>query len=75
MCGNIMEAMKWEKRMEVGWTSYARWYVDSRGWGDLVQGSPNEYPVPYQEMNARRKPSYSLGGGGPSSATKGTYGF
>jgi hypothetical protein len=74
-CGNMMEAMKYEKRMETGYTSYGRWWFDSRGWGDLVEGSPTEYPVPYQEMNARQKKPYSLGGGSPSSAPRGTYGF
>ena len=74
-CGDIWEAMKWEKRMEVGYTSYGMWWFDSRGWGDLVENSPLEYPVPYQEMNARQKPSYNLGGGLASSAARGTYGF
>ena len=75
VCGTIMEAMKWEKRMETAHTSYARWWIDGRGWGDLVEGTANEYPVPNQEMDARQKPFYPLGGGGPSSAAKGTYGF
>ena len=74
-CGNIFEAMKYEKRMETGYTSYGRWFFDSRGWGDLPEGSPLEYPVPYQELNARAKPTYSLGGGLASSAARGTYGF
>ena len=75
VCGNMWEAMKYEKRMETGYTSYGRWWFDSRGWGDLVENSPTEYPVPYQELNARQKPSYSLGGGLASSAARGTYGF
>ena len=76
-CGNIMEAMKWEKRMETAYTSFARWWIDGRGWGDLVEGTALEYPVPFQEMNARGgRPSYPLGGGGGNSAApKGTYGF
>lgn len=75
VCGNIWEAMKYEKRMETGYTSYGRWWFDSRGWGDLIEGTPTEYPVPYQEMNARQKQPYSLGGGLGSSAARGTYGF
>jgi hypothetical protein len=51
------------------------WFMDSRGWGDLIQDTPLEFPVPYQEMQTRQKPSYTLGGGGPSSARRGTYGF
>jgi hypothetical protein len=74
-CGTIMEAMKYEKRIETALSSFGRWWFDSRGWGDLIQNTVLEYPVPYQEMQARQKPSYNLGGGSPSSAGKGTYGF
>jgi hypothetical protein len=74
-CGNIWEAMKWEKRMETAFTGYGNWWFDSRGWGDLVENTTLEYPVPFQEMDARQRGSYNLGGGGASSAPKGTYGF
>jgi hypothetical protein len=74
-CGTILEAMKYEKRMETALTSFGRWWIDSRGWGDLITNTVLEYPVPYQEMQARQKPSYNLGGGSASSAAKGTYGF
>jgi len=70
-CGNIMEAMKWEKRTETSMIGYAQWFIDSRGWGDLVQGTALEWPVPYQELFARIKPSYTTSG----VAAKGTYGF
>jgi hypothetical protein len=75
VCGTIWEAMKWEKRMETAYTGFAQWYFDARGWGDLVQGTATEFPVPYQELGARLHPYYSLGGGLRSSAAKGTYGF
>ena len=77
-CGDIMEAMKYEKRMETAYTSFGAWWQDSRGWGDLVVLTPLEYPLPYQEIQARygvNQPTYNLGGGGSSSAAKGTYGF
>lgn len=74
-CGTIMEAMKYEKRIETALSSFGRWWIDSRGWGDLIQNTVLEYPVPYQEMQARQRPSYNLGGGSASSAGKGTYGF
>ena len=61
--------------METANTSYGRWWIDSRGWGDLVEGTATEYPVPNQEIDARQLPFYPLGGGGKSSAAKGTYGF
>lgn len=74
-CGTILEAMKWEKRLETLGVGYGAWYMDGRGWGDLVTDTALEFPVPYQELQVRHKPYYSLGGGGPSSARRGTYGF
>ena len=75
-CGTILEAMKWEKRMETAYTTFGAWYFDSRGWGDLPEGTPLQWPVPYQELDARVKPIYDLGGpGGASAAGVSTYGF
>jgi hypothetical protein len=75
-CGSLFEAMKYEKRMETSYTSFGRMWIDSRGWGDLIEGTGLEFPVPFQEMAAREKTSYPLGGlGGTSAAAKGTYGF
>lgn len=75
-CGDIMEAMKWEKRMETLATHLGAWFIDSRGWGDLPEGTPLHFPIPFQEMDARAKPSYNLGGvGGTGAAAKGTYGY
>lgn len=58
-CGTLWEAMKYEKRLETLYTGYAQWFVDSRGWGDLVIGTATMYPVPYQEMDARVLPFYN----------------
>jgi hypothetical protein len=70
-CGNVFEAMKWEKRTETNLVGYAQWFMDSRGWGDLVEGTALEWPVPYQELFARLKSSYTTA----AKATRGTYGF
>lgn len=70
-CGNIMEAMKWEKRMETSFNGFVSWYLDSRGWGDLAEDTPLEWPVPYQEMDARGQPFYNS----QTAAARGTYGF
>lgn len=75
-CGTILEAMKWEKRMETAMTGYMQWFVDSRGWGDLIEGTALHWPVPNGEMDSRVQPFYNLGGiGGKAAAPKGTYGF
>ena len=76
VCGNMMEALKYEYRLETYFTGYGQWFQAERGWGDLVEGTPLQFPVPYQEMQVRQHPFYNLGGvGQPSSAAKGTYGF
>lgn len=74
-CGNLLEAMKWEKRLESAFTGYVQWYTDNRGWGDLISGTPLQYPVPYQEMDARAHPFYNSGTGAEWVAAAGTYGF
>jgi len=58
-CGNLMEAMKWEKRMEMAYTSWGGWWYDGRGWGDLPTGTIEEYPVPYEELDTRVEPLYN----------------
>ncbi len=70
-CGTIFEAMKWEKRIETSFTGYAQWYVDSRGWGDLTEGTALHWPIPYQELFARLLPSYTT----QERAVRGSYGF
>jgi hypothetical protein len=75
-CGNVLEALKWEKRIEGVFTGWSIWYFDSRGWGDLIEATALQYPVPYQEMDARGLPFYNSDQiVGPSAAAKGTYGF
>ena len=74
-CGTLYEALKYEKRIETAFTGFGQWFVDSRAWGDLVENSPLHYPVPFAELDALQMPYYGLGGGGPSSAPRGTYGF
>jgi hypothetical protein len=76
VCGNILEAMKWEKRMETAFTTYGAWFFDSRGWGDLPVGTAIHWPVPNQEANARLMPIYNMGGvGRDGGAGESTYGF
>jgi hypothetical protein len=78
-CGNIFEAMKWEKRMETVFTGYGQWYIDNRGWGDLPEGTAFSWPVPYQELDARYPGNtnfYFLGGSTTNQgAPKGNYGW
>jgi hypothetical protein len=75
-CGNIWDALKWEYRLETAYTGYGMWYFAARRWGDLPEGTPIQWPVPYQEMDARGKPFYPMGGlGNAGSAGPGNYGL
>ena len=76
-CGNMLEALKWEKRIETAYTHYMAWFIDSRGWGDLPEGTPIDWAAPYEDLQARGRSGdgiYSTGGG-YHAAAKGTYGW
>lgn len=70
-CGTMLEALKYEKRMETAFTGFMQWFRDNRRWGDMIEGTALEWPVPYQEMQARRKAYYD----GNLVAGAGTYRF
>lgn len=70
-CGNMFEAMKYELRMETAWTGYMAWFRHHRRWGDMIEGTPLQWPVPYQEMQARSQAFYD----GTLVAPTGTYQF
>lgn len=74
-CGTLFEAVKYEKRLETLFTSYNAWFTENRGWGDMPVGSPLMWPVPYQEMDARREPFYNSLTGPQWVAATNTYGF
>ena len=68
-CGNILEALKWEKRIETMFTHFGAWFFDSRGWGDLVVDTPVHWAPPYDDLLARGYPEskiYSTGGLNPT---------
>ncbi len=70
-CGTLLEALKYEKRMETWFTHWGAWFLDGRRWGDLPTGTPAEWPVPYQEMDTRLQSFYSVTG----TSAAGTYGI
>jgi hypothetical protein len=74
-CGTLFEAVKYEKRLETLFTGYNAWFTEERGWGDLPAGSTQMWPVPYQEMDARRETYYNSVTGAQWIAASNTYGF
>lgn len=73
-CGNIMEALKWEKRLEMAFIYPGGWWFEGRGWGDLPAGTQMQFPVPYTELDARRLPIYS-GNAMPTATTVSSAGY
>jgi hypothetical protein len=63
-CGNLFEMLKWEKRMENYFFSFAESFTDSRGWDDLYKGTPLHWPVPARELQVLGLPLYTFGGPG-----------
>jgi hypothetical protein len=78
-CGDLMEMLKWEKRLEVAMQGLygAPWYFDSRGWGDLWVGTPLQFPAPCKELQVLNiLPCYTFGSvGGEMASTGSTYSF
>ncbi len=77
-CGDLWEMFKWEKRLETQFAGpvHAGWYFDGRGWGDLIEGTVLQFPVPYGEMRLLQLPAYDYGGvGKPWGAAPSSYGF
>ncbi|MFC1639264.1 hypothetical protein ACFL3B_00715 [Gemmatimonadota bacterium] len=77
-CGDLWEMLKWEKRLQAHGIGlfHQGWYYDSRGWGDLMEGTFLQLPVIYSEYALLGNTPYGYGGvGGESAAPVGTYGF
>ncbi len=67
-CGDLFDAIQYEKRIELyPLEGDIPWY-DQRGWGKLVSGTPVHLPVSGRELLTRGLPFYTFGGTGPSIA-------
>jgi hypothetical protein len=67
VCGDLWDALKYEKRMETAYTTYAPWFLDGRRWDDLPKDTPLFWPVPFQDLQARGRPTTALYGTGVGS--------
>ena len=61
-CGDLWEAFKYEKRIELYHYSFGTEYFDDRGWGDLVVGTPIHLPIPGEELLLMLEEIYTFGG-------------
>jgi hypothetical protein len=75
-CGDLLEMIKWEKRLENRMKGLfsAPWFFDSRGWGDLYAGTYLQFPAPCRELQVLNMlPCYTFGGSNDFSSTGSTY--
>jgi hypothetical protein len=68
-CGDLMQVLIHEKRMENAFLSQGSVYYDARGFGTLRTGRPIHAPVPMEDLQLLGIPHYTFGGeGNPGSA-------
>jgi hypothetical protein len=73
-CGDLMEMLKWEKRLHTAFFGVHTnsWYFDGRGWGDLYLGSPLSLPLPCLDAELLFLPCSTTGGVGGAQASPGS---
>jgi hypothetical protein len=67
-CGDLFDALQYEKRIELFPTEAMIAFADQRGWGKLLRGTPIHMPVHGRELETIGAPYYTFGGGGVGSA-------
>jgi hypothetical protein len=67
-CGDLLEALIYERRIELYGVDGMRSWADNRGFGRLREGNPIHMPVPGRELEALGLPQYTYGGVGGNCA-------
>jgi hypothetical protein len=69
-CGNLWDALKYEKRIETLGLTGGLPYYDGRGWGVLLENTMIHFPMPVVDIELLLGADgvYTFGGGGPGSA-------
>jgi hypothetical protein len=67
-CGDLMDALMYEKRIEGIAVASGLAYFDARGWGTLAPGTPYHFPVPAVELETLQLAPYTFGGIGGAGA-------
>ena len=68
-CGTLLEALMYERGIELAGMDPTRGWMDRRGFGQLVPGTILHMPIPARYLIALGLPLYSFGGvGGPGAA-------
>jgi hypothetical protein len=67
-CGDLWDALMYEKRIETFGLEPIIPFADRRGWGLMLKGSLLHFPVTGRELQTLGKPVYTYGGDLPGSA-------
>lgn len=67
-CANLLEALKYEKRIELFHYGLGTEFFDDRGWGDLVKDQWTQIPIPGSELMLLLEDIYTFGGSGGNSS-------
>jgi len=61
-CGDLMDALMWESRIEnFGLEGTIAW-ANARGWGTLLSGTVIHFPIPGRELQTFKMAYYTFGG-------------
>ena len=67
-CGSLMDALMYERGIELAGTDPYRAWLDRRGFGQLVPGTILHLPIPARYLVSMGLPLYSFGGTGEGAA-------
>ncbi len=67
-CGDLWDALVYERMMELSFIEPARTFLDRRGLGTLFPGTMIHLPIPGARLEILGIPRYTFGGGGEGSA-------
>jgi hypothetical protein len=67
-CGSLMDALIYERMIELGFVDPNRTWADKRGFGTLSKGTLLHLPIPYAQLLVLGLPYYTFGGSGEGSA-------
>jgi hypothetical protein len=63
-CGDLFDALMYERMIELAGFDAIRTYLDRRGFGTLVEGTFLHFPIPGRELETLGQPLYTFGGVG-----------
>jgi hypothetical protein len=67
-CGSLLDALAYERSIELMFVDPIRGWADKRGFGQLTSGTVLHLPIPYAQQRILDMEYYTFGGSGPGSA-------